>query len=270
MATDGDAARHNAANRHGTQAIERAVLILRLMTRCGPAGWRLSELSRACGLNHATSRRILKCLVDERLVDRDCQTGRYRLGPLNFELGLACQQRLDFRDRIRPTLERIARQSGDTVYLHIRSGLETVCIDRVDGSFPIRAITLEIGGRRPLGFGSIGLAMLALLEEAEVTRIIDSLALEIANNPRITKDSLLHGIAAARIQGYGIIRDTTVLGVSAIGMALPPQDRIPMVGVGLAMVSDRLSPSRVKLLRRLIGGELDNIQRQLSDQRAGA
>jgi DNA-binding IclR family transcriptional regulator len=240
----------------GTQAIRRAVLMLRLLTRRGPEGWRLSEITRLSGLTYPTARRILGCLADERLVDRDNKTGRYRLGPLNFELGLACEHRLEFRNRLRPALERIAHLSGDTVYLHIRAGVETVCIDRIEGSSPIRAVTLEIGGRRPLGFGSAGLAILALLSDEEVTDILDALQQDFVSNPRMSRAAVLKALVQTRRLGYGIVRDTTVIGVSAIGVALPRRADLPMLGVGLAMVNERLSPQRVKSLYRLLIDEL--------------
>jgi DNA-binding IclR family transcriptional regulator len=245
--------------RDGTQTIQRAVMVLRLMTRRGAGGWRPSEITRASGLTHPTCRRILKCLTDERLVVRDPVTNRYRLGPLNYELGLASGIRLEFRDQLRPALERVAAASGDTVYLHIRSGLETVCIDRVEGSFPIRAVTLEVGGRRPLGFGSAGLALLAAMDDREVSDVLDALDNEIAGSPRVTRESLLKSVAAARASGFGIIRDTTVLGVGAIGVVLPPKADRPTLGVGLAMVTERLSPARVRSLHRLLVDEFATV-----------
>jgi DNA-binding IclR family transcriptional regulator len=247
------------APRQGTQTIERAVMLLRLMTRRSGVGWRLSELTRVSGLTHPTCRRILKCLTDEGMVFRDPNTGRYRLGPLTYELGLASGIRLEFRDRMRPAMERVAAATGDTVYLHMRSGLETVCVDRVEGSFPIRALTLEVGGRRPLGFGSAGLALLAQLSDQEVNGLVQQLDREFAINPRVTRESLLKSVAAARVAGFGVIRDTTVLGVGAIGVALPRRDDRPDVGVGIAMVTDRLPLSRVKALHMLLVDEFEGL-----------
>ncbi|MBX3509552.1 MAG: helix-turn-helix domain-containing protein, partial [Hyphomonadaceae bacterium] len=80
-------------------------MLLRLMTRRGAQGWRLSEITKASNLPHPTTSRLLKCLVDEGLVVRDAATKRYRLGPLNYELGLASGVRHEFRDQVRPMVE---------------------------------------------------------------------------------------------------------------------------------------------------------------------
>ena len=48
----------------GTQAITRAVMLLKLLTRRGREGMLLSELTKVSGLSHPTARLILKCLID--------------------------------------------------------------------------------------------------------------------------------------------------------------------------------------------------------------
>jgi DNA-binding IclR family transcriptional regulator len=249
----------DAGSRDGTQLIKRAAMILRLMTRRGAAGWRLSEITRISGLTHATCRRILRCLVEERLAHFDAATKRYRLGPLNYELGLASDFRLEFRDQLRPVMERVAVMSGDTVYLHIVSGIDTVCIERVDGTYPIRAVTLEVGGRRPLGFGAAGIALLAQMDDDEIAQIIKLLDREFVHNPRLTPDSVLQSLQAARRNGYGLMRDSTVLGVASIGIALSPPEGLPPIGVGLAMVAERMTSNRIRSLHRLLVDEFSSV-----------
>lgn len=240
------------AARQGTQTVQRAIMILRLMTRRGAPGWRLSEITKASNLPHPTTSRLLKCLVEEGLVVRDAATKRYRLGPLNFELGLASGVKLEFRDHLRPLLEQIAEESSDTVYLHQYSGLEAVCIDRVDGAKPLRAAALEIGGRRPLGFSAAGVAMLATMDEERVQKVLKSLDREIANHPRVTRNGVIRAVAAARTNGYAVSRDTTVLGVGAVGVVLPAKSGRPMLGLSIAAPSERLSAARVEQLAAIL------------------
>ncbi|HVY85588.1 MAG TPA: IclR family transcriptional regulator [Caulobacterales bacterium] len=232
--------------RQGTQTVQRAIMILRLMTRRGAPGWRLSEITKASNLPHPTTSRLLKCLVEEGLVVRDAVTKRYRLGPLNFELGLASGVKLEFREQLRPVLERIAAESGDTVYLHLRSGLEVVCIDRVDGATPLRPMTVDIGGRRPLGFGAAGVAFLAAMDEDRVQETVKALEREIANHARVTSNGMMRAVTAARANGYGVVRDTTVLGVSAVGIVLPARNGRPMLGLSIATPTERLSSARIQ------------------------
>lgn len=90
---------------------------------------------------------------------------RYFLGHLIFELGLAASSNFNLRDIRQSSLMRLADRTGDAVFLTIRSGYDTVCIDRKEGSFSIRALTLGVGTRRSLGVGAGGLALLMSLPD---------------------------------------------------------------------------------------------------------
>jgi DNA-binding IclR family transcriptional regulator len=249
-----------AAMSEGPQSIARAVALLRLMARRGPAGGRLTELSRDSGLPHPTVRRILKCLEAERLVMQDPETRRYQLGPLNFELGFAAMHRANFLAELRPKFERLALRTGDTVYIMLRSGTEVFCLDRVDGHTPVRALTMEIGGRRPMCFASSGQAMLARLPDEEVEHVLRANAVDVQNHARLTFESLREAVGKARNRGYGVIHDTLTFGVSAIGVAMPETPTRPMLGVALAMVATRLTPQRAKELGALLKREFLDVE----------
>jgi DNA-binding IclR family transcriptional regulator len=123
----------------GTQAIQRASLLVRLIASRGRSGLRLAELVQHSGGTRPTVRRMLKCLMAEGMVMQDQASHRYFLGPLIFELGLAAAPHFNLRDICHPSVQRIADRTGDTVFLSVRSGYDSVCIDRAEGSFPIKA-----------------------------------------------------------------------------------------------------------------------------------
>jgi len=52
--------------------------------------------------------------------------------------------------------------SGDTVFLVIRQGDYCLCLHREEGHFPVKVFTTDVGGRRLLGLGAGGLALIAL------------------------------------------------------------------------------------------------------------
>ena len=77
------------AQASGTQSIDRAVQLLRLVASQGTGGARLTDLAYEAGLTPPTARRILKRLTDHGLAAQDAETQRYSLGSLVYELGLA-------------------------------------------------------------------------------------------------------------------------------------------------------------------------------------
>jgi DNA-binding IclR family transcriptional regulator len=244
----------------GTQAIGRAATILRLIARKGVEGARLTYLTKAAALSHPTIHRILKCLVDERFVVQDSVTRRYRLGPLNFELGLATPREGRVERGFRTVLAELARQSGDTAYLMARSGADIVCLERAEGTFPIRSHTFDVGGRRPLGFGAAGLALLSELDDREIERVFQINMQEILNHGRLTVETLRQAVARTRSRGYAVTSDIYMFGIGSVGMVIRDGRDPPVYAVNISTVgADRFGLDRIEKLRRLIKTELDNL-----------
>jgi DNA-binding IclR family transcriptional regulator len=260
MADDATLSANAKAATAGTQAIGRATTILRLLARRGFDGMRLTQLTKASGLPHPTIRRILKCLITERLVLQDETTRRYRLGPLNFELGLATVRDSRIERAFRQVLVRLAQQSGDTVYLMVRGGADVVCLDLAEGEFPIRSHTFSVGGRRPLGFGAAGLALLSELDDDEIERVLEINAQEIRNHGRITVESLWKGIARTRERGYAVTSDVYTPGIGSVGRVIQRDEDKPIYAINISTVGDdRFTPKRIDQLQMLLKTELSSI-----------
>jgi DNA-binding IclR family transcriptional regulator len=244
----------------GTQAVSRATTILRLLARRGIEGLRLTQLTKLTGLPHPTIRRILICLMTERLVLQDPTTRRYHLGPLNFELGLATLRHARFDHAHEAMLPRLAQQSGDTVYLMARGGADIVCLALAEGHYPIRSHTFSVGSRRPLGFGAAGLALLAELDDDEVERVIQINSREIENHGRITPDYLRKAVANTRARGYAVTSNIYTQGVSSVARVIPRGDERPIYAVNISPVGlDRFTPARIEKLQLMIRAELDRL-----------
>ncbi|WP_368671456.1 helix-turn-helix domain-containing protein, partial [Corallococcus exiguus] len=128
--------------------------MLRHLARNPQTGSTLREVSESMALSRSTAHRILKCLVDEQLVAQSDDAKRYTVGELTAELGLAAAGRTMSILRWRPIVESVAMETGVTTYLMGRSGNESICLDKAEGSSVIRVIPVEVGQRRPLGVGA--------------------------------------------------------------------------------------------------------------------
>ena len=72
----------------GTQAIERAMALVRRVAESGPGGERLTALARSQGISASTAHRMLAALVGNGLLRRDEDSQRYRLGHFVLTLGI--------------------------------------------------------------------------------------------------------------------------------------------------------------------------------------
>ena len=118
----------------GTQSIERAIHLMKLLATRGKFGWGLTDLARRSSLDKATVHRILGCLEAERLVERDSKEHRYFPGPMMVDLGLSVGGYQPLLDEGRATLQRLSSRTGGVAFFYLRSGIEFVVAGRVERS----------------------------------------------------------------------------------------------------------------------------------------
>ena len=222
------------------------------IARGSSGGRRLKDLAAALGLPQPTVHRILRALVHEGLVAQDASHGLYRIGPLAFEFGLASTWQSELISICRPHMARLASISGDTAYLSLRSGVDTVCLDRAEGNYPIRAVTIEVGGRLPLGVGTGGVALLAALDDDEIDQVLHATARDLKFHNGLTESEVRARIRETRQHGLADIADKPVSGVRGIGIAVPAQDGRPFLALALAAIDERIPDRRVPELHALL------------------
>ncbi|MFG1229968.1 IclR family transcriptional regulator [Xanthobacter wiegelii] len=239
----------------GAQSLGRAMLLLRLIARSGAAGASMAELAASADLPRPTAHRMLKMLVAEGMLEQEPQTRRYRMGPLAFELGLLAPSPTPLISACRGTLKTIAAETEDTIYLTMRSGIDGVCIDRIEASHAIRALTIDIGGRRPLGVGATGIALLAALPPGEAEAALMRNAADFKRYGRLTEQNVRENLEEARQTGFGYSVERITPGVSGIGIAIPNPNGTPYVGISVASITARIVGERQAVLEALLERE---------------
>jgi DNA-binding IclR family transcriptional regulator len=237
--------------RAGTQSVERAFAVLKAVAARQRAGASLATLTQALHLNRSTTYRILKCLVDQGAVRFDDNLAGYVLGPLALDLAIAAGDQLSLKERASAILGRVAAQTGDTVFLLLRSEDDSVCIDRQSGSFPIKTLVVEVGTRRPLGVGSGTTAMLGAMTDEQCRQVA------LRNSRRFpafgtSPDAVLKAAASARRLGYAATPAVGVEGASALGVAILDSRREPVAALALAAIDRRMQRTRQKELLEIL------------------
>lgn len=235
-----------------TATVERALRLLRALSELGSA--RLTELAGITGLDKATAWRLLETLVSQGFVARDSRWPRsksYALGAEFLVLGAAALQRFDPRPLVRPSLMRLSAAFEDSAVLSIPSGLETLCIDAHEGSYPIRANYLHVGSRRPLGVGAGSLALLAWLPQEEREAAIALIAPQLGRYPRITEALLRERIAAARACGHAVLLDVVVERMGGLAVPILSASGRPVGALSVPALTERITEREEALARAL-------------------
>lgn len=226
------------------QSVKRALDILRILSfNSSAAGMRFSDLQTHSGLSKGTLHRLLKSLVDEGFVEQAAGSRVYFLGLEFLSLGERAANRLDIRAVSRPSLQRLADKLNDTVMLTIRSGLDAVCVDRIEGSFPVRVLTQNIGTRRPLGVGSGSLALLAALTDEEVENVLRRNRARLSAYPAVDTDTLRKAVRDTRERQYAFNPGHVLRGMFGVGVAVH-LGRQPVAALSVAAHYGRMELER--------------------------
>ncbi|OIQ98745.1 acetate operon repressor [mine drainage metagenome] len=249
----------------GTQSIERAAQVLRIIASRNSVGLRLVDISKQAKLARPTAHRILKCLMVEGLVRQHSETRRYFLGHLIFELGLAASSSFNLRDICHPSLVRLAEKSGDTVFLAIRSGADSVCIDRVEGAFPIKTFTLDVGTRRPLGVGAGGLALLMKLPDQAQQELVAANALRLSAYNNLTVPVVMKLLKRCRELGFALNDAQVTPGSTSVGLPIRSRSGEPVLAISIGAISSRMTRERLKELAAMIRTEIETLESYIED-----
>lgn len=227
----------------GAQTVRRALALLRLVATGQEFGLRLTDLAAMSGLSRPTVHRLLKVLIDESAVEQDADSRRYRIGPEMLLLGLARGSGFPIRAVADPMLRALSQQVGDTVFLSVRHGADSVCIARHLGHHAIQVLSIDVGARRPLGASVSGVVLLAALGAA------DSRATTLANAARLQRLGLdpvqvLKRAQAARTTRHAYAEHGVMKGTSAL--AVPVLDAAGQVvaAISIAAMAERLHRKR--------------------------
>ncbi len=218
-----------------TRSLQRAVGLLRLLASHTHVGWRLSDLAERAGLDPATVHRLLASLCADGLATRVPGSRHYTLGALAFELGLAAAPYFDLARLAQDRLASAAQELHGTLFLKIRSGVESVCLARHDGVGRVPSLMLDVGGRRPLCLTAGGVAMLIALPRAEQKPI------EVQNRRTITRQDgerwqgVRRMLARSRRHGFALNLGDIAAGITATGVALMSANGAPVASLTLAL-----------------------------------
>ncbi len=186
----------------GTQAVIRA---LRLLKAFGPRHptLTLDQLSESQDLSRTTCHRLLMALESEGLVSRDPTKNTYQLGAEVIALGSQALMTSDVRALVRPVLERVAEQSGESTTLEVLIGDQMLIVDGSPGRHRVAA-SLEIGTRWPVHATSTGKCILAHLPEDHREHLLRTKMARHTGHTVTDSDRMRQELELIRRQGFAI------------------------------------------------------------------
>lgn len=214
----------------GVGTLDRAVAILDAVES---GVHRFTGIMDATGLPRGTTHRLIASLEGHGFLSRYPGFG-YRLGPRLLRLAHEAMRELPLRDVAHPSLERLARVTGESAQLYVRSGDERVCIDAVESRSELRTI-VPVGASLPLHAGSAAKVFLAFAPDP-------------GRHVRKAADPVRFGrdVELVRTRGWASSNDERQQGVGSVSAPILGDRDVLLGVVSISGPSSRMSKANAR------------------------
>lgn len=220
------------------QVIDRSLELLESLSE-GPRS--LTEICSATNLSKGTAFRLLAGLSARGMVMKNPVGNTYTLG---LEFLRLVQGALTGIGAIvtvgRTVLRELSEETGETVALHVQTGVERLCVEEIPSQHSIRYSSV-VGGVAPIHNGAIGIVLLAFTSSEQSSRTLDQL---VDSGQAIDRAAIELRMKQARQEGCSITVGERVPGATAI--AVPVQSRLVLLALSVLGPEGRLPPSTAR------------------------
>jgi DNA-binding IclR family transcriptional regulator len=245
------------------QSVSRALDLLEAFPRFGPEIG-LTSIAEYNNLHKATAYRLLSTLEARGYIERSPDGRKYRLGVRTLELGAYFQSQLDVRRLALPNMTAMVEATDEAAFLCIREGDEALCIERVESKLEVNIFTLRVGGRQPLHCGAAPRAILAGMEDCEVSAYAQRTGLPAFTPQTITNLQKLHeDVNRTRQQGYVVSLEDASQGIAAVGAPVLNHKGEVIAAISLSGMVARYGPERIHELAQVLLTNSKTLSRQM-------
>jgi len=244
------------------QVVDRALALLEVLSHQGP-DLTLVQISEMLKLHKSTAHRLLMVLERHRLIEKNSNTGKYRLGLKLFELGTKAIGQLDLRERARPYLERAVLDTGETVHLCVYDDGEVVYLDKVEPTRSVR-LTSSVGRRNPAYCTSVGKAIMAFLPAEQVEIAAHKLGFRQLTRKTISNMLELRAeLAKVRKLGYAVDNEENEEGVCCVGCPVWGFAPHPIAAISVSGPTFRMTTEKIPIVAQSIVQIANALSREL-------
>lgn len=192
------------------QSVRRAALILKELGTGSPR-LGVTELAERLGLAKATVYGLVRALESEELVERDAETGKYRLGPAMLQLGNAFLDSHELRSRSLLWADSLATRVVEAVRVGVLNGPSVLIVHHVfrpDDSVQI----LEVGASIPWHACALGKAIVAYLEPERRHELLDGDLARLTGKTITDPQELERVLGQVALEGIAVEDQEAIVG----------------------------------------------------------
>jgi DNA-binding IclR family transcriptional regulator len=204
----------------------------------------ISALAKRLGIAKSTAHRLAATLVSEGMLERDRDSGKYRLGVGLFRLGALVRRRMEVSNEARPYLYDLRAAVNESVHLAILDGAEVMYVYNLESTHAVRSRS-DLGARKPAHATAEGQAILAFQPADVVERVIAAGLRPLTPSTVTTPERFQKTLAAVRQRGCAIEDEESEIGMVCVAAPIRDDTGAVVAALGLAGPVTRLSKKAV-------------------------
>jgi DNA-binding IclR family transcriptional regulator len=229
-------------------AVERALAMLEAVAQ-EPEGLSNAEISRKLQIPKSSASYILRTLESRGYLNRDADSGKYRVGLKILSLSRGALSGIDVREVALPVMRHLMEKTSLTCHLAILDGPDAVYIEKVEPTGFLRVDTW-VGRRMRVHATSVGKALVAYIPQERLEKILAQSGMEKRTAKTITTlPRLLKELEKVRAQGYAIDDEENNMGARCLGAPVFNQQGAIEAAVGL---SGTINQVNVQTMPRIV------------------
>jgi IclR family transcriptional regulator, pca regulon regulatory protein len=223
--------------------LAKGLTVLALFGRDRPS-MTLSQVAAEAELSRATARRILRTLSVLGYVEQDGR--QFCLAPAVLNIGYAYLSTQSWIERAQPMMKALSERFQETCSAAVLQGAEVVYVADV----PARRIVVanaSLGSRLPAFHTSLGRSQLGTLPEAEIWRLLKSLAIKAYTPATITdRQALFDRVRGDFAQGFSLVDEELEQGLRSIAVPVVSRNGQTVAAIALSSHASRASRSEME------------------------
>lgn len=237
----------------GVKSVQVALGVLEAVA-AAPEPISVTEIARQLGLTKPSVFRHLKTLVEHHMLNQDPATARYQLGVRLHVLGQLASNRIDILKISDPVMRQLRDDTGMTINLAGFLQDRTVILRSALGPSPIE-LSVKIGTEYPFHSTSQGIIALAFGGPERMAAQRKRGLQRITDHTVTDWSDLERNIAEARLRGWSMVFEHTILGVAAASVPIFDASdasiaAISLIGTPQLFVTESGEPPHLAMLRQ--------------------
>jgi len=225
------------------RAVERALDVLLCFTKQTPE-LTMTQIAEQVGIHKSTVHRLLATLENKRFVQRDQDTGIYRLGIRILQMAYVTLEHNDLRQLSTPFMRHLCEQYEENIHLAVLDDIDVIFVNIFEGSRRVK-LAAAIGQRLPAFATASGKAILGFMPEGKVQRILDRGMLQYTPYTLHTKDVILGDLKTVKELGFAVSEQEYEEQINAVAAPIFDLEDQPIASIAVAGPAYRLTRERM-------------------------